>query len=116
MLQEPNTSYLKQLAYVEERPFTSHMPMLGTVIIKLRTWWNNIATTWYVRPLLTQQNEFNSKMVQTIEQQEQRLIAQDQEKVDLTREVSRLTTQILALNQQIQSLEARLAGLEKKTQ
>ena len=112
MTPESDTSYLQQLARIEERPFTSQTPLVGPLIVKLRTWWNNIATKWYVRDLLAQQNEFNKQLVQIVDQQAQWLILQDHEKTELTREVARLTTQITTLNQQLQTVESRLNALE----
>lgn len=116
MLQESDTSYLKQMALIKERPFTSQTPLVGPIIVKLRTWFNSISTKWYVRALLVQQNEFNKQIVQTVDQQTQWLIMQDHEKAELTHEVARLTVQITSLNQQVQALESRLSSLENKTQ
>lgn len=44
---------------VRERPFVSNAPVVGPLIVGLRSLWNWMSTKWYVLPLLQQQNEFN---------------------------------------------------------
>lgn len=114
MTSESNSNYLQQLAKIEERPFTSQTPLVGPLIVKLRTWFNSISTKWYVRALLVQQNEFNKQIVQAVDQETEWLITQDHEKAELTHEVARLTVQITTLNRQVQTLESRLNSLENK--
>jgi len=43
-----------------EAPFRSNVPLVGGVIAWFRERWNGVATRWYVRPLLQQQNEVNA--------------------------------------------------------
>ncbi|MCP4358485.1 MAG: hypothetical protein GY796_10760 [Chloroflexi bacterium] len=105
---------LKELATVQERPFTSHTPLIGPLIVRFRTLWNSVAAKWYVRPLLAQQNKFNRQTANIIKEQTEWQIAQDREHASLTREVARLTTQIIYLNQQLDQLHARVEQLENK--
>ena len=53
---------LQAKSYVVEEPFTSSTPVIGPLLTRFRTFWNNIATTWYVRPLTQQQNEYNHQV------------------------------------------------------
>lgn len=108
---------LSEKAVVQERPFTSTTPLIGSLLAWFRARWNNVSTTWYVRPLLQQQNEFNQlllrhlqtfsqEMQTTITQLDERLVAQDHDLVANTRQMAELTMQIKQMN-------ARLAALEE---
>jgi septal ring factor EnvC (AmiA/AmiB activator) len=117
---------------VQERPFTSPTPVIGPLLAWLRTAWNNIATKWYVRAVVQQQNEFNRLAVQQFHEVEQgfaatatqqtaldgRLVAQDHEQSDLIHDVGELTAQLIQLKRQLQAMEERLVALEaeKETQ
>lgn len=46
------------------QPFTSDAPVLGQVIVWIRTAWNWMSTKWYVLPLVQQQNAFNASVAQ----------------------------------------------------
>ncbi len=59
-------SDLDAQARIEEQPFTSDVPVLGRLITFIRKTWNSVATKWYVRPMLRQQNAFNQAVVLTI--------------------------------------------------
>jgi hypothetical protein len=105
---------------VQERPFVSHIPIVGPLIVGLREMWNSVSTKWYVRPLLHQQNRVNQLAVvlldrlyrqlvehdQRLTECDERLIFQDRDLVALTREVGQLE---ISLRQ----LEKRLAALEQ---
>lgn len=58
---------LKERQQILEQPFVSTAPIVGPLIVWIRTQWNDIATRWYVRPLLQQQNEFNQRLVNALE-------------------------------------------------
>jgi GT2 family glycosyltransferase len=49
--------------FVQERPFTSTVPIVGPAIARFRELWNSVAAKWYVRPLVEQQNEFNKRLI-----------------------------------------------------
>ena len=57
---------LQASAHIRERPFVSHVPIVGRFIAFFREKWNSVAAKWYVRPMLHQQNIFNQTVVQTI--------------------------------------------------
>jgi GT2 family glycosyltransferase len=53
-------STLAAKRHITEVPFTSGAPIVGPLIIKIRQLWNWMSTAWYVRPLIQQQNDFNT--------------------------------------------------------
>ena len=55
---------LREAGMVVERPFTSNVPLLGPLVARFRTAWNNVAARWYVSHLTRQQNEFNQQIAQ----------------------------------------------------
>ncbi|HEX6387452.1 MAG TPA: hypothetical protein VF177_22520 [Anaerolineae bacterium] len=103
---------LLQLSRVQERPFTSRLPLVGGPVAWLRTQWNNVATKGYVRPLLAQQNDFNQLLVKQLQEHDAWLIDQDQEQASLIHEIAVITTRAVHLKRQLQSLEQRLNRLE----
>lgn len=100
---------------VQERPFTSNAPLIGPLIVRLRRFWNNLSTTWYVRPLLQQQNEFNHLLARYLDELTAvdaelngRLTAADQDQVDISRQLAELTYAVNRLNQRLANIEAAL--------
>lgn len=59
---------LNALRVVQEPPSTSKVPIVGPLLAWLRSLWNRLATRWYVRPLLEQQNRFNQELVQAFDE------------------------------------------------
>lgn len=111
---------LKQKWEVQEHSFVSHTPVIGPLIVALRTAWNKVATKWYVTPLLRQQNEFNAHTVQQfiqqwnlMEHQQAWLIAQGQEQDELVHDLGEIGIQIRQLQQQLTELSDRLDHLKK---
>jgi len=51
---------------LQESGFRSQVPLLGRLIVAVRTLWNNVATRWYVLPLLQQQNEINHRLMKEL--------------------------------------------------
>ena len=47
---------------IREVPFASQVPVLGKMIVAIRSLWNSMATKWYVRPMILQQNVFNEQV------------------------------------------------------
>ena len=99
---------------VHERPFTSDVPLVGPLIARLRQMWNDVATTWYVRPLLQQQNDLNRLLVARLQDHEARLIAQDHEQTDHAHDLAELTAQVVQVNHLLASIDRRLANLEAR--
>ncbi len=59
---------LHAASYVTEQPLISHAPVIGRFLTWIRNTWNNVATTWYVRPLLQQQNDYNALLYRRLEE------------------------------------------------
>lgn len=57
---------LSATAVLRERPFASAVPVLGPLIARFRSAWNDIASRWYVGHLMEQQNAFNRLAVEQL--------------------------------------------------
>jgi hypothetical protein len=124
MTEEIDAELSQQLAarwQVTERPFTSNAPLIGPLVVRLRQLWNNVSTTWYVRPLVQQQNEYNHLLRQSIHQLAEvageldgRLTAADQEQTEFRVQVAELVTAVHQMNRRLAALEAQLAQTEAR--
>ena len=99
---------------VRERPFTSHLPIIGKVVARLRTIWSNITLRHYVQALQQQQNEFNQLLTAYFKQHQTKLMDQDTNKIEMIHAFATLQTQIAQINEQLQAIEARLNRLNKQ--
>ncbi|MFN8483592.1 MAG: glycosyltransferase family 2 protein [Anaerolineae bacterium] len=54
------------LATLRPQPFVSHAPVVGPLIVWVRTLWNSVATKWYVQPLVDQQTRFNAAAAEAL--------------------------------------------------
>jgi hypothetical protein len=61
-------SDLRNSCRIEVVPFQSKVPIIGPLIAEFRRLWNRVSTEWYVRPLIRQQTEFNTQLVEMITQ------------------------------------------------
>lgn len=52
-----------------ETTFASDKPLIGPWLAAFRQAWNNVATKWYVRPLIRQQTTFNHLVGQSFDEQ-----------------------------------------------
>lgn len=105
-------NHVKRQAYVQERPFTSHIPVLGRFIAWLRQTWNNVSTRPYIWPLLQQQNEFNQLVTGRFEEQELRLQALSRRHARQVRETAAAAHQLQQMKNQLTNINRRLARLE----
>lgn len=108
---------IMQQHQLEEHRFRSQIPVFGRWIAKFRTFWNSIATRWYVLPLLQQQTLFNLQvcktletmnhlmveMIQTLEQQEQLLRNQPIEELQ-----TQVNVQITGIRRQLDKLPEQI--------
>jgi ubiquinone biosynthesis protein UbiJ len=101
-------------AEVAERPFTSPTPVIGPLIARFRSGWNSIATQWYVRPLLAQQNRFNRLVAERFGEQDGRLITQDRQQTQHSHDLAEVSALLTQLNRQLAELDDRLTQLEKE--
>ena len=51
---------------LQEQPFYSDKPVIGRLLVWFRTLWNNVATRWYVIPLIQQQTNINHRLLAEI--------------------------------------------------
>ena len=102
-------------AEVVERPFTSATPFIGSLLARFRSGWNSIATKWYVRPLLAQQNQFNRLVAERFGEQNGRLIAQDRQQTQHSHDLAEITALLTQLNRQLTELDQRLTALESQS-
>ena len=95
-----------------EVPFSSRIPLIGDLVTWLRTQWNNVATRWYVLPLVQQQNEINTLWLAIFKKQtdklQQQLAALEQDQVEVIQQVAELEYHMEQTNQRIARLEAAL--------
>ena len=84
---------------LNEPDFQSAAPFFGPLIVAVRRVWNWMSTKWYVRPIMAQQSDINSRSVRAVSD-----LAQWHE-LD-ARRLDRLETQLA-------DLEARLARIER---
>ncbi|RMG95926.1 MAG: hypothetical protein D6706_11145 [Chloroflexi bacterium] len=112
---EEELNKLLEMVIVQERPFTSSIPLIGGLIVRFRTAWNNIATRWYMLPILEQQNRVNQLLARSLQDIDARLIAQDREQSMAAQDLAQIVTQIKQMNALLTRIEQRLAALEEKT-
>lgn len=55
---------------LQEAQFTSNLPLLGPLIVRLRQAWNWMSTKWYVRPIIWQQSQINARMATIMSEME----------------------------------------------
>jgi hypothetical protein len=99
---------LDERGRLREHAFTSSIPLVGGLIAGLRSLWNGIATRWYVRPLIDQQNEVNALTVEALRQLvalyqelDGRLAEQDHDQTALARRVAELTAVLVRLERRV---------------
>ena len=63
---------------LREQPFHSDKLLLGRLIVWFRTLWNNVATRWYVMPLLQQQTTINHRLQAEIANLREELICEQE--------------------------------------
>jgi GT2 family glycosyltransferase len=105
-----HATQLAARAVVEEQPFRSRFPILGRLIAGFRERWANVATRWYVRPMLAQQNQFNQELAVRLQEQLARLHAQEQAQAEQMEELAGLSMQLREMERQLHEMEAGLAG------
>lgn len=105
--------WLMDKADVSEQPFRSQAPVVGPLIAWVRSLWNSVATKWYVRPMLAQQNRFNRLLVERLADHEARLIEQDREQTTLTHDLADVAAQLQQTNRLLQAIDRRLQRLEE---
>ncbi len=101
---------------IKEQPFHSDTPLIGEGIVAFRRAWNNVATRWYVLPLLRQQISFNMAVTNLLtgtaaaQAEGLRVIREllAKQALDVAqnmREIDRLTRVVADLQKQVQMFE-----------
>lgn len=83
---------------LKEQPFVSSTPVLGPLIVGLRTIWNSISTKWYVLPIMQWQNKFNMNIVGGY--------------TDLLQYLNHIVFFVRSVYTQLQNVETRLSEVE----
>jgi GT2 family glycosyltransferase len=96
---------LDRSGQVTPRPFTSRAPIVGPLIVAFRTFVNNLATRWYVQPLLDQQAAFNANVTQLLAQTS---LLPEHHSGFLAEQVADLHWHVLELQGRIAQLEEEL--------
>ncbi len=107
-----DTEWLLTKSQVKERQFTSDKPIVGKLIVRFREAWNSVATKWYVRPLLQQQNSFNQLVVSQLHEHDQWFILQDRAQTELASDLAQMSTHLGQISRRLQQLDEQLARLE----
>lgn len=103
-----NQEWLLVKGNVVEQPFSSNVPVFGPLIVWFRSRWNSVATRWYVRPMVDQQNEYNRQLVERLRDFESYTYELSAEQ---DRDLSRLRHDVAALHVQLMQLNGRLDEL-----
>lgn len=114
--EESNMAWLLEKGRLQEQPFTSSVPVIGPLIVWFRTAWNSVAAKWIMRPVIQQQNEFNTLIVRQIngfeDQIFEQVIEQDREQTALIRDMGELSLQVKQMNRLLEAIDGRLVRLE----
>ena len=107
---------IRQKHPVRPQPFRSSMPLLGPLIAGFRQRWNRVSTEWFVRPILQQQNEINTHVIQAFDKAVQHIEEIDTSQKQATHLQSayiiELAQQISQLEETVQELREQIVVLE----
>ncbi len=110
--EEEALSPLMIMGRLQERPFTSDLPILGKFIVRFREMWNSVSAKWYVQPLIAQQDHLNRQIINRLHQLDNDFIDMDGEQFDIIYDIAKLTAQFMQTNDLLQSINDRLIELE----
>jgi hypothetical protein len=75
---------------LEEYRFRSKVPVLGSLIVGLRSIVYNAAARWGVQHVIVQQNQINAQLAERLQELEARLIDQDRDLALMARALAEL--------------------------
>ncbi len=107
-----DSDWLTDKSQVQEKPFVSDIPVVGSLLVRFRNAWNSVAAKWFVRAILQQQNEFNSLLVHRLHDIDERIIAQDRDTTLLRHDLAEVTAHLVQTRRLLERLDERLARLE----
>jgi hypothetical protein len=99
---------------VTPQPFVSKKPYVGQLIVAFRTMVNNLASRWYVQPILEQQVAFNANVTNVVRMLTTQLQYYNELTYDQTQHNLSLVEQVAAMQQQLLLLASRVNQLEEK--
>lgn len=97
-------------AVLREQPFASSVPLIGPLIARFRSAWNDVASRWYLNHLMTQQNDFNQLAVELLAQYE----AEAREMRELVQMLEEQVVVSSEMSRRLQELEALVKELERE--
>jgi GT2 family glycosyltransferase len=100
------TDELMKLWEVREQPFTSRVPVVGSLISAFRELWNSVATKWYVRPMLAQQVQFNGAVVRALSRLQDHFWDDDALLALLAERCGRMNARIVELEERLAQIES----------
>lgn len=103
---------LSDLAHIEERPFRSGLPFIGSSVAALRDLWSRVAVRPFVRPILRQQNDINQLNVERLSDSVNRIENRDRAPIERDRLTADLERQLRQVSASVSRLENRLVNLE----
>src|SRR5262249_26999314 len=99
--------------------FSSGLPIIGTLIARFRTLWNDIATRWYLVPILQQQMDFNGTVVRYAQQTdddvralEAAVVSMDHVTTDARRDAAMAQVQLAQERRRVADLEVQVRTLQ----
>jgi hypothetical protein len=92
-------------AHIQEQPFTSDKPFIGRLIVRARETWNSVATRWYVRPMVHQQNLFNQTVIQILHE----LIELNSQLDEMNRHLTQVEEWLISGDKDLSTLARKLA-------
>jgi hypothetical protein len=103
-------SIFQRKAVIVETPFQSRVPVVGPLLARARSAWNNVAARWYVQALFQQQIEFNLAVANALDDNAERFVETDRDQAALLRQMAELTVQVKQLRTRVDDLERQLAA------
>ena len=100
---------------LREEQFTSSVPIVGGLIVGFRNAWNYVATKWYVRSIVQQQNQYNRTLAKFIEDLHIQLGEAERENSQIVHDLAEIAATLSALNKSLDSLEKRISILENSS-
>lgn len=99
-----NIERIRQNHPVRPQPFHSNVPLLGPLIARFRQRWNRISAEWFVLPIISQQNDVNEQIIQTLEriasEQANTVYLQSAYITEMTEQISKLEETVQQLREQ----------------
>ena len=97
---------------LEEKPFSSSVPVIGGLIVAFRNTWNSVAAKWYIRPIIEQQNQYNRLFAELTDHFNRQLVDDAREDSEISHDIAEISALITSMNRSLELLDKRLSCLE----